>query len=155
MFDGVTLEGHAFQSPSLPAFSLRQPSPGSTSSINGSHLEPPMTYDGLAAQNTSLKTRVSELEVINDLFRGRVAELEHSEQDARRNEMAARDSENHLRTDLEEAHAREAELKRRLEELETELAEYRDGRQHKKMRLSDIVDESRTSTPLSTSSQSA
>lgn len=38
----------------------------------------------LAAQNNALRTRVSELEVINDLFKGRVSELEASEQEARR-----------------------------------------------------------------------
>ncbi|KAF2135857.1 uncharacterized protein K452DRAFT_158288 [Aplosporella prunicola CBS 121167] len=155
MFDGVTLNGHEFHSSSLPAFALhhRQPSP-SASSINGAHLEPPMTYDGLANTNTSLKTRVSELEVINDLFRGRVAELEQSEQRARTDETLARDAENRLRAGLEQSQAREADLKRRIEELEAELSEYRDGPRQKKMRLSDIVDESAASTPLSTPSQS-
>lgn len=99
------------------------------------------------AQNTSLKTRVSELEVINDLFRGRVAELEHSEQEARKAEMASRETEANLRADLEDVRQGEADLKRRLEELETE------GPRHKKMRLSDIVDESRASTPLSSTAE--
>jgi GATA-binding protein len=91
---------------------------------------------------------VSELEVINDLFRGRVAELEASEQDARRNEAVAREAESRIRIDLEEA-------KRKIEKLESELGEYRDlGHKHKKVRLSDIVDESRASTPLSDPSQS-
>lgn len=91
---------------------------------------------------------MSELEVINDLFRGRVAELEASEQDARRNELLAREGEGRTRIELEEA-------KRKIEELESELAEFRDpGHKHKKMRLSDIVDASRASTPLSEPSQS-
>lgn len=34
--------------------------------------------------NKDLKTRVNELEVINDLFRGRVTELEASEAEARK-----------------------------------------------------------------------
>ncbi|KAI9725348.1 MAG: hypothetical protein M1828_003198 [Chrysothrix sp. TS-e1954] len=38
----------------------------------------------LAEDNARLRTRVSELEVINELFRGRVAELEASEGEARR-----------------------------------------------------------------------
>lgn len=134
---------HDFHSPSLPGFALRQPSPSATSSINGSHLEPPMSYDALSAQNTSLRTRVSELEVINNLFRERVTELETSEQDARRTEMSVRESEAQLRLELDEIRAREADLKRRLEELEN------DGPRHKKMRLSDIVDDSRSGTPVS------
>ena len=73
-----------------PSFGLRQPSPGSTSSINGSHLEPPLSYDSLAAQNTALKTRVSEMELINDLFRNRVSELETSESQARATEAGLR-----------------------------------------------------------------
>ncbi|KAK7704224.1 GATA zinc finger protein 3 [Botryosphaeria dothidea] len=154
-FDGVTLNGHEFQSPSLPSFvPHRQPSP-SASSVNGSHLEPPMSYDGLVTTNTALKTRVSELEVINDLFRGRVTELEQSEQRARQDEAHARDHEKRLQQDLDESHAREADLKRRVEELEAELADYRgEGPRQKKMRLSDIVDESAASTPISTPSQS-
>ena len=48
------------------------------------HLETPQTFDAVMAQNNALRTRVNELEVINDLFRGRVNELETSEQDARR-----------------------------------------------------------------------
>lgn len=135
MFDGA-LHADPFHSPSLPNFALRQPSPSAASSINGSHLEPPLPYDTLAAQNTALKTRVSELEVINDLFRGRVGELESSEQ-------AARERESQLRAELDEVKQREAELKRRLEELEGE------GPRHKKMRLSDLVDESRAGSPIS------
>ncbi|KAF2732740.1 putative GATA transcription factor [Polyplosphaeria fusca] len=137
MFDGA-LE---FHSP-VPTFNLRQPSPSATSSVNGSHFEPPLSYDALGAQNTSLRTRVSELEVINNLFRERVAELEQSEQDARRSVDASRETEGHLRMELEVSRQREADLKRRLEELEGE------GPRHKKMRLSDIVDESRTGPPV-------
>ncbi|KAK7531219.1 GATA transcription factor [Phyllosticta citricarpa] len=152
VFDGVTLNGHEFHSASLPSFMPpRQPSP-SASSINGSHgVEPPMSYDG----HTTLRTRVSELEVINDLFRGRVAELEQSEQRARQDESMARENEKQMREQLDEAHAREIELKRRIEELENKLGEYEsEGPRQKKMRLSDIVDESAASTPASTASQS-
>ncbi|KAF2450953.1 GATA type zinc finger protein Asd4 [Karstenula rhodostoma CBS 690.94] len=137
LFDGAL---HAdFHSPSLPNFGFRQPSPGAMSLSNGSHMEAPPPYDTLAAQNTALKTRVSELELVNDLFRGRVTELESSEQ-------AARERESQIRTQLEEAKQREADLKRRLEELEAEGAE---GSRHKKMRLSDLVDESRAGSPIS------
>ena len=127
MFDGVTLGAHDFHSSTLPSFALRQPSPGSTSSINGSHLGPPLSYD-------EMKTRVSELEVINDLFRGRVSELEASEQEARRNELLARE--------------REVELRRRVEELEAELGFGEDGAR-KRVKLSDVVHESRATTPAS------
>jgi GATA-binding protein len=141
LFDGALQ--HDFQSPSLPPFHpLRQPSPGSTSSVNGSHLEPPLSYDALAAQNTVLRTRVNELELINDLFRNRVTELENSEQEAKRVEHATREREAQLSQELDEGRQREAELKRRLEELEG------DGLRHKKMRLSDLVDESRAGTPI-------
>lgn len=125
-----------FHSPSLPGFGIRAPSPA-TSSINGSHLEPPLPYDTLAAQNTALKTRVSEMELINDLFRNRVSELEQSEQSARQTETS-------LRQELEEVKQREADLKRRLEEIEE------DSPRHKRMKMSDLVDESRAGTPIST-----
>lgn len=83
-----------------------------------------------AAGQAGLKTRVSELEVINDLFRGRVAELESSEMEARRGAEAARESEASLRSQLEEALGREDVLKRRVEELEKEL-----GRPSKRAKL--------------------
>jgi GATA-binding protein, other eukaryote len=136
MFDGALHSGAPFQSPSLPQFHLgRQPSPSASSSVNGSHLEPPLSYEALAAQNTSIKTRVRELELINDLFQGRVTELEGLVD-------VARETEAQLRTDLEETRQREADLKRRLDEIEGE------GPRHKKMRLSDLVDESRAGTPI-------
>ncbi|KAF2127731.1 GATA type zinc finger protein Asd4 [Dothidotthia symphoricarpi CBS 119687] len=131
LFDGA-LHGEAvFHSPSLPGFGLRQPSPGSTSSINGSHLEPPLPYDTLAAQNTALKTRVSEMELINDLFRTRVNELEQSEQ-------AARETQAKLMQEIED-------LKRRLDD--RDVIEDNDDR-HKRPRLSDLIDESRAGTPI-------
>jgi GATA-binding protein len=67
---------HVFDTVSLPADSFA--SPGTH------HLETPQSYDAVVAQNNALRTRVNELEVINDLFRGRVNELETSEQEARR-----------------------------------------------------------------------
>lgn len=118
LFDNVSLPSEAFASPSLPQFALSQPSP-SGSSINGSHLEPPQSYDALVNQRAHLQTRVSELEVINDLFRGRVTELEQGQEASRRSENAAREEASRLRSDLEAAHSREEELKRRLEELES------------------------------------
>jgi GATA-binding protein len=145
MFDSVTLGDHGFNpANTLPALQLRQPSPGSTSSVVDRHLEAPQTFEGLLASNTSLKTRVSELEVINGLFRGRVAELEQSDAAARRSEMIVRDSEARLRRSLDEAQRREEDLKRRISELELQLNE-RSGNgtgepASKKIRLSDVVD---------------
>ncbi|KAF3041951.1 hypothetical protein E8E12_008679 [Didymella heteroderae] len=131
------LSGDAVFQPSMHGFGIpRQPSPGSTSSINGSHLEPPLSYDSLAAQNTALKTRVSEMELINDLFRNRVSELETSESQARATEQA-------LRAELEATQQREQALKRRIEEIEEESP------RHKKMKMSDLVDESRAGSPIS------
>lgn len=66
---------HIFDTVSMPADSFASPGPH--------HLEAPQSYDAVVAQNNALRTRVSELEVINDLFRGRVSELESSEQEAR------------------------------------------------------------------------
>ncbi|KZF23425.1 putative GATA transcription factor [Xylona heveae TC161] len=150
MFDGVTLAEHNFHpSPSLPSLNLRQPSPGAGASFGERHLEPPQSYESLLATNTSLKTRVSELEVINDLFRGRVAELEQSEATARRGEMMRRESETHLRHMLDESQVREGDLKRRLDELEAEVMDLRSsGPRTKKMRVSDIVDDE--NTPIAT-----
>lgn len=67
---------HIFDTVSLPADSFA--SPGTN------HLETPQSFDAVISQNNALRTRVNELEVINDLFRGRVNELETSEQEARR-----------------------------------------------------------------------
>ncbi|KAI9696841.1 MAG: hypothetical protein M1836_005203 [Candelina mexicana] len=151
MFDGVSLSDHAFHhSPSFPSMQLSQPSPGSSSSYNDRHLEPPQTYDQLLSANTTLKTRVSELEVINDLFRGRVTELEQNDANTRHGEMERRQSNMHLQVALEESQRRESDLKRRVEELEREVSELRDVEPRaKKMRVSDIVDESTVSTPQS------
>ncbi|KAL8784053.1 MAG: hypothetical protein Q9195_009203 [Heterodermia aff. obscurata] len=110
MFDGVSLSNHDFQSPSLPSLNLRQPSPGgSTSSQNDRHLEPPQTYDGLLQVNNRLRTRVTELELINDLFKTEVSKLDMTQQL------------------LEQSKQRETDLKRQLEELEQELHDLRDG----------------------------
>ena len=121
VFDGISLAEQSFHhSPSLPALPhMRQPSPGSTTSLNDRHLEPPATYEALSQANTTLKTRVNELEVVNDLYKGRVQELESSD---RRAQM----SQEQLRQALDQYQHRENDLKRRLEELEREVAELRD-----------------------------
>ncbi|RDH32271.1 hypothetical protein BDQ94DRAFT_145769 [Aspergillus welwitschiae] len=164
MFDSVTIGDHGLNQPNaLPSVQPRQPSPTATSAAVDRHLESPQTYDGLLAANTSLKTRVSELEFINELFRGRVTELEQSGATARRSEMIVRDSEVRLRRSLEEAQRREDDLKRRISELERQLTDQTSSANPagndspseplaKRMRLSDVVEqpaESPTKSPKS------
>jgi GATA-binding protein len=87
---------HLFDTASLAADSFA--SPGTH------HLETPQSFDAVVAQNNTLRTRVNELEVINDLFRGRVTELETSEQDARREvEVLKREVESLKRGNAERA----------------------------------------------------
>ncbi|OAX82085.1 hypothetical protein ACJ72_03571 [Emergomyces africanus] len=156
MFDSVTLSDHNFNPSAavLPSVQLHNPSISSTSSPNDRHLEAPQTYESLLAANTSLKTRISELELINELFRGRVAELEQNDAAARRSEMIARDSESRLSQSLEDAQRREEGLKRRISELEQalvdrELLQGTSEPHAKKIRLSDVVDYSPDSTKKS------
>ncbi|KAE8355277.1 hypothetical protein BDV28DRAFT_146266 [Aspergillus coremiiformis] len=159
MFDSVTLGDHSLTN-GLPSGQLRQPSPTSTSAAVDRHNESPQTVEGFLAANTSLKTRVRELEFVNDLFRGRVTELEQSDAAARRSEMIARDSESRLKRALEDAQRREDELKRRVSELERQLGDQaKNGSSEegdspgeplaKRMRLSDVVDQPSTSPTTS------
>ncbi|GAQ06436.1 GATA type zinc finger protein asd-4 [Aspergillus lentulus] len=158
MFDSVTLADHTLNPPNgITSLQLHQPSPTSTSAAAvDRHADAPQTYEGLLAANASLKTRVSELELINGLFRGRVAELEQSDATARRSEMIVRDSEARLRRSLEEAQRREEELKRRVSDLERQLADQANLNSSanndspgeplsKKIRLSDMVEQSSAS----------
>lgn len=50
----------------------------------------------------TLHTRISELELVNDLFKSKVAQLEHSENLARQSEASIRQSELGLRKEIEE-----------------------------------------------------
>ncbi|WEW57277.1 GATA zinc finger protein 3 [Emydomyces testavorans] len=125
VLDGITLSDHGINpsTAGLSTLQLQHPSPGSSTSSTDRHLDMAQTYEGLLAANTSLKTRVSELEVINELFRGRVTQLEQSEEASRRSELSVRDSELQLRRSLEEAQKREEDLKRKVSELEQVLNE--------------------------------
>jgi GATA-binding protein len=141
IFDTVSLTTDAFVSPSLPSFALRQPSP-SVASLNGTtngNGESNQSYDALSAHNNQLRTRVSELEVINDLFRGRVAQLEQSEQDARRSEKAKDEELLRLRTELEAMQARAAELEKRLAEVDGQRDD--SGSPRKRQRIEEEVTE--------------
>ncbi|PHH65886.1 hypothetical protein CDD81_1255 [Ophiocordyceps australis] len=135
---------------------------GDESSNVDRSLDDLQTHEQLMAHNSSLKTRVSELEVINELYRGRITQVEHQEAAERqRLEIAsaeqselrtsldmAKEIESQLRTQLQESHRRESELKRRLDELELEVAQVKDSlglveppeRRAKKARLDQDMD---------------
>ncbi|KXX77863.1 GATA type zinc finger protein asd-4 [Madurella mycetomatis] len=112
----------------------RAPSP-----LNGEHM--PQTHEQLLATNASLKTRVSELEVIQELYRGRIQQLEQEEANRQAQEKnkseadvqlhsqldAMNEAHTQLQKELEESHRRENMLKRRLDELEVELKEAKES----------------------------
>ncbi|KAL9640253.1 MAG: hypothetical protein Q9164_000399, partial [Protoblastenia rupestris] len=136
MFDGVSLSDHTFQSPAMPSLPLRQPSPGSTSSMNDRHLEPPQTYEVLLQTNSALKTRVNELEVINGLYQGTVRQYQQVHQPAPQAEMIPQDTDG-LQQLLQQSQQREEDLKRQVEDLAREVAELRgDQPPAKRTRLS-------------------
>lgn len=137
---------------SLPSFMVDDPYPSTGvsgfgvageaggSPLNGDRgLDGPQTHEQLIAHNSSLKTRVSELEFINELFRGRLSQLEQIEADAQRRQDEDRpeqsqpsngtESEKQLQTQLEDSHRRENNLKRRLDELELELKAVKEAKE--------------------------
>lgn len=145
-----------FQAQQLSGFAGpdgRAPSP-----LNSDRLDMPQTHEQLLATNASLKTRVSELEVIQELYRGRIQQLEQEEVNRQAQEKNKSDTEVQLRSqvdavneahaqlqkELEESHRRENMLKRRLDELEVELKDAKEAlevhessRAAKKPRLDD------------------
>ncbi|KAI1997398.1 GATA zinc finger protein 3 [Ophidiomyces ophidiicola] len=147
VFDSVTLSDHGINTSNsgLSVIQLQQPSPGSSTSSSDRHIDMTQTYEGLLAANTALKTRVSELEVINELFRGRVTQLEQSEEASRRSGSNASDSELELRRALEDAAKRESDLIHKVSKLERLLDGYKQFQlapdstepQTKRRRLSD------------------
>ncbi|KXT06707.1 hypothetical protein AC578_8532 [Pseudocercospora eumusae] len=141
IFDTVSLPSDTFASPSLPAFNLRNPSPAPTANGNASHMGVSSNHEDLVNQNNTLRTRVSELEVINDLFRGRVSELEASEQDARQKERSKDAEVQRYLAELATAKSRAAELERRLKEFEEE------GPARKKARTDSDSNRDTTSEP--------
>lgn len=172
MYHGV--EDPQLQAQTLQGFAVSASSEGrAPSPLNGERLEAPQTHEQLLAANSSLKTRVSELEVINDFIRGRLEQLEtygavpregeasQAEVQLRTQLDATAKSETELRAQLEDSHRRENNLKRRLDELEVELKEAKDAveaheseRERKKPRVAEVAEaaeESGTSTPQSTS----
>jgi GATA-binding protein len=144
-----------FNSDGLPQYPLPGGSPHNDSPTNGEqqHLDIPQTHEQLIAANSSLKTRVSELDLINELYRGRLTQLEQDSQNAdnlRHNaDMAAKDAatermqREEIQRQLEESHRRENLFKRRLDEMElenqelkTKLEQMESDRHAKKPKLS-------------------
>ncbi|KIV97995.1 nitrogen regulatory protein DAL80, variant [Exophiala mesophila] len=116
VFDGVGMSEHFNGSPSLPALPLTNHSPSGAAPVQDRHAENPMTYEQLATANTNLRTRVSELEVIN---------------------MVYSDNETNLRTELDQVTRERDDLKRQIHEMQRQLMELND-RDHpsKRARLS-------------------
>ncbi|KAI2635932.1 hypothetical protein GGS21DRAFT_538830 [Xylaria nigripes] len=119
---------------------LHYPLPGTSpgrmpSPTNGEQqpLDAPQTHEQLIAANSSLKTRVSELDLINELYRGRLQQLEQDNQTAdnyrHSAEMSAKEAaterahREEIQRQLDDSHRRENSLKRRLDEMEQELQE--------------------------------
>lgn len=134
-----SLDEHHLQQP-LAGFGLGAPGNGHPHSpLNGEGM--PQTQEELLAINSGLKTRVDELEVINDLIQRRLQHYEtygnapapptglegshEAEVQLRAQIDALAASEAQLRSQLEESHRRENNLKRRLDEMELELNEVR------------------------------
>ncbi|KAI1497336.1 hypothetical protein F5X99DRAFT_397443 [Biscogniauxia marginata] len=150
-----------FQPDNLAHYSLPGGSPGRPASpINGEQqsMEVPQTHEQIIAANSSLKTRVSELEVINDLYRSRLQQLEQDNQTADNYRHAAEMSAKEVVTEraqreeiqrqLEDSHRRENILKRRLDEMEQEnqdlkakVEESGSGRAAKKPRIEEPKEE--------------
>ncbi|RKF71520.1 GATA type zinc finger protein asd-4 [Golovinomyces cichoracearum] len=153
-YSGHPLEdSYSHHSQSQVPLSLHHPSPrrslSPSNEITGSRAS--QTYEQLIALNSSLKIRVSELEVINELFRSRVAQLEQDECNIRRrDEEMCREINNDLLRKLEESQRRENQLKHRLDDIEHEIFESREGVSRvKKVRVSDMVATSGISSPQS------
>ncbi|KAI2618839.1 hypothetical protein GGR54DRAFT_640379 [Hypoxylon sp. NC1633] len=158
-----------FQSDGLPQYPLPGGSPGHHSPMNGDQqqMDVPQTHEQLIAANSSLKTRVSELELVNELYRGRLQQLEqdmqtadnyrHSAESSAKEAATERVQREEIQRQLEDSHRRENILKRRLDEMEqenqelkTKVEESESERAAKKPRLDDgKTDETEVPTPQS------
>ncbi|KAI1277455.1 hypothetical protein F5Y07DRAFT_86665 [Xylaria sp. FL0933] len=139
---------------------LHYPIPGGSpgrapSPTNGDQqpLDAPQTHEQLLAANSSLKTRVSELDLINELYRGRLQQLEQDNQTAdnyrHSAEMSAKEAaterahREEIQRQLDDSHRRENSLKRRLDDMEQELQDLKnqlkemenDEPAHKRLKL--------------------
>lgn len=144
------LDEHHLQQP-LSGFGVPGPGNGrAPSPMNGEGV--PQTPEELLALNSGLKTRIDELEVINDLIQRRLqhyetygtgaapaagaglvdgghdaAQAEAQQQQLRAQIDALAVSEQQLRSQLDESHRRENAMKRRLDEMEQELKEAKES----------------------------
>lgn len=136
------LEDHHLQQP-LAGFGTG--APGNGTALNGDAV--PQTPEELLAVNSGLKTRIDELEVINDLIQRRLQHYEtygpgpnpgaslveggHDTAQAEAQLRAQIDTlsatEAQLRSQLDESHRRENNLKRRLDEMELELKDAKES----------------------------
>lgn len=136
MFDAVTLDGSTAERPTShnytnsPYYEQARPGDPSPLAILSGAAQSSQQMDGHAQPSTSLSTRVSELEVINNLFKDRVSVLENIERG--------------LRRQLEEAAIREQNLRRHIEDLQARVEPALDPaeRQLKRLRSEFINDDS-------------
>ncbi|XXG94409.1 GATA zinc finger protein 3 [Hypoxylon texense] len=155
-----------FQSDGLPQYPVPGGSPGHQSPINGDQqqLEVPQTHEQTIALNSSLKTRVNELELVVELYRGRLQQLEqdmqtadnyrHSAENSAKDAAQERMQREEIQRQLEDSHRRENILKRRLDEMEQENQELKakledeaSERPAKKPKLDDAKTEEETEVP--------
>jgi len=155
------MDGSQFPQQAGMAFAMSSADGRVATELNGEH---PPTQEALLADNASLKTRVSELEVIQELYRGRLQQLEQDEANARQTHELSQQTETQLRGELEESHRRENMLKRRLDELELELKDAKgssdaveDGPPAKKARMDEAAqeDSETVDTPQSVSQEAS
>lgn len=133
MFDSTTFEGAALHQNGQEPYPDQSPAMTAQMPISRNS-----EYNGptdMNEENRQLKTRVSELEVINDLFRGRVSELENSETEALKavEQLRARveELERGTRPNLPQPIAEQAHVHVEAED---------DSREKKRMRMSDLID---------------
>jgi GATA-binding protein len=135
MFDAVTLDGagHRSQEHSFVDHSAYYGQPTRNEDVSGLSIlnGTSSQFDNQANSTTTLKTRVSELEVINELFRGRVNELETSERE--------------LQRQLQDSRTREHDLLRHIEQMQQGhlggMVADDEERQHKRLRTSDFIND--------------
>lgn len=138
------LDDHHLQQP-LGGFGAGAAGNGAPSPLNGEAV--PQTPEELLALNSGLKTRIDELEVINDLIQRRLQHYEaygsgpsagaglveggheaaQLEAQLRAQVDALSVTEAQLRSQLDESHRRENNLKRRLDEMELELKDTKES----------------------------
>ncbi|KAK9463457.1 uncharacterized protein V1516DRAFT_667812 [Lipomyces oligophaga] len=93
------------------------------------------TFESLLSSNQTLRTRVSELELVNDLFRSRISELESNESTTRKTELTRREIEAQLQRKLDESGKMNMDLQARIDKLEAEREELRVREQQHMMQI--------------------